>query len=260
MADENIVPEVETSATPEVKADPFEAKALELGWRPKEEWDGPDEEFIDAKEFVRRKPLFEKIEHQSKSIKQLTQAFEALKTHHTKVKESEYQRALKSLKEARRIAMADGETERALAYEEKIEEVEAQKAEFDKDVDQVQIPTEPQEHPTFVAWREKNGWYGRDEDLTAFADGLGPRLARNGLSPEEVLREITKRAVDQFPAKFRNPNRDRAGGVEAPSRKTPAPDTFSMSQEERDVMKKFVKSGVMTEAQYIKELKQLKGL
>jgi len=259
MADE-IENTGEQETAPEVKVDPFEAKALELGWRPKEDWEGPEEEFIDAKEFVRRKPLFEKIEHQSKSIKQLTQAFEALKTHHTKVKESEYQRALKSLKDARRTAMAEGESERALAYEEKIEEVEAQKAEFDAEADKVQIPQEPTEHPTFVAWREKNSWYGRDEDLTAFADGLGPRLARNGLSPQEVLQEITKRAIAQFPTKFRNPNRDRESGVEAPSRKTPAADTFSMSQEERDVMKKFVKSGVMTEAQYIKELKQLKGL
>ena len=114
--------------------DPFEAKAAELGWRPKEEWEGAEEDFIDAKEFVRRKPLFEKIESQNKAIKQLSQAFDALKTHHTRVKEAEYQRALKSLKDAKRQALADGETDRALAYEDKIDEVEQQKAEFDEDV------------------------------------------------------------------------------------------------------------------------------
>ena len=105
----------------EVKVDPFEQKALDMGWRPKEQWDGPEEDFIDAKEFVRRQPLFEKIEHQNKALKQLEKAFEALKTHHTKVKESEYQRALKTLKEAKKEALREGETERALAYEEKID-------------------------------------------------------------------------------------------------------------------------------------------
>ena len=37
--------------------DPIETRALEMGWRPKEEFDGNEEDFIDAKEFVRRKPL-----------------------------------------------------------------------------------------------------------------------------------------------------------------------------------------------------------
>ena len=144
---ETIPEQTEQAPAQEVKADPYEAKALEMGWRPKEEWDGDEADFIDAKEFVRRQPLFEKIEHQSKAIKQLTQAFEALKTHHTKVKESEYERALKSLKEARKDALREGETERALAYEEKIEEVEQQKADFDQEAQKVNVPQEPQSHP-----------------------------------------------------------------------------------------------------------------
>mgnify|MGYP000971805459 FL=1 len=34
----------------------LEVKAMNMGWRPMEEFDGPEEEFIDAKEFVRRAP------------------------------------------------------------------------------------------------------------------------------------------------------------------------------------------------------------
>ncbi len=246
-------------AAPEVKADPFESKALEMGWRPKEEWDGDEADFIDAKEFVRRKPLFEKIEHQSKAIKQLTEAFDALKTHHTKVKESEYQRALKTLKEARREALREGETERALAYEDKIEEVEQQKAEFDSDAAKVNVPVEQEAHPEFVAWKQRNGWYNKDTELRQFADTYGMSLAKQGKTPQEVLDLVAQRVRKAFPEKFTNPNRDKPGAVEAPSRKGASSDGFQMTDEERTIMKKILRVGGLTEAEYIKQLKQVKG-
>lgn len=245
---------------PEVKTDPFEQKALDMGWRPKEEWDGPEEDFIEAKEFVRRQPLFEKIEHQNKAIKQLSVAFEALKTHHTKVKESEYQRALQSLKTAKRQALQEGETDRALAYEEKIDEVEQQKAEFDAEAAKVQVPQEPQAHPDFVAWKQKNGWYNRDVELREFADSYGITLAKKGLPPAEVLEAVAKKVKTAFPEKFTNPNRERAGAVEAPTRQGASQSGFQLSEDERTIMKKIVRTGVMTEADYIKDIKRMRGL
>lgn len=244
----------------EIKVDPFEQKALDMGWRPKEQWEGPEEDFIDAKEFVRRQPLFEKIEHQSKALKQLEKAFDALKTHHTKVKESEYQRALKTLKEARKEALREGETERALAYEEKIEEVEQQKAEFDQEAQQVEIPREPEAHPEFVAWKQQNSWYNRDSELKEFADTYGMTLARKGMEPKAVLKAVAEKVKQAFPEKFHNPNRDKPGAVEAPSRNAPKSDSFEMTEDETRIMKTIVRSGVMTEAEYKKQLKQVKGL
>lgn len=260
MTDEVKVPEGTQEQAPEAKTDPFESKAIEMGWRPKEEWDGPEEEFIDAKEFVRRQPLFEKIESQSKAIKQLAQAFDALKTHHTKVKETEYQRALASLKAAKREALRDGETDRALAYEEKIDEVEQQKAEFDAEAQKVQVPQEAQAHPEFVAWKQKNNWYSKDQELREFADSYGTTLARKGLQPAEVLDAVAKQVRKAFPEKFTNPNRERAGSVESPTRTGASQSGFSLSEDERTIMKKIVRTGVMTEADYIKDIKRMRGL
>jgi hypothetical protein len=257
---EEVVPEGTPEQTPAAAPAPFEAKAIEMGWRPKEEWDGPEEEFIDAKEFVRRQPLFEKIESQSKAIKQLAQAFDALKTHHTKVKETEYQRALTSLKAAKREALRDGETDRALAYEEKIDEVEQQKAEFDAEAQKVQVPQEPQAHPDFVAWKQKNNWYSKDSELREFADSYGTTLARKGLAPGEVLDAVAKQVRKAFPEKFTNPNRERAGSVEPPTRTGASQTGFSLSEDERTIMKKIVRTGVMTEADYIKDIKRMRGL
>lgn len=260
MTDEVKQEVVQPEQQPEQKVDIYEQKALEMGWRPKEEWDGAEEDFIDAKEFVRRQPLFEKIESQSKAIKQLTQAFDALKTHHSKVKETEYQRALVSLKQAKKQALIDGETERALAYEEKIEEVEQQKAEFDASAAEVNIPQEPTLNPEFVAWKQRNGWYNKDTELREFADTYGIMLARKGMAPGDVLQAVEKKVRDTFKEKFVNPNREKAGAVEAPSRRGSTQDSFSMSEDERNIMKKIVRAGGITEAEYIKELRRVKGL
>jgi hypothetical protein len=259
MTDEVKTPDVTPETPPEVKTDPFEAKALDMGWRPKDEWEGAEEDFIEAKEFVRRQPLFEKIEAQSKSMKQLTQAFEALKTHHTKVKETEYQRALTSLKAARKEALREGEHERALAYEEKIEEVEQQRAEFDAEAQAVQVPQQAEAHPEFVAWKRQNPWYSRDTELKEFADVLGASLARQGKTPEEVLKVVAERVKKSFPDKFTNPNREKPGAVEAPSRKGSSNDSFHMTEEERTIMKRLVRAGALTESEYMKQLKEIKG-
>ena len=89
MQDELGTEQVQDQQVDEKPSDPFVERALELGWRPQEEWTGPEEEFIDAKEFVRRQPLFEKIEAQSREIRAVKQGLDALKTHHAKVKEVE---------------------------------------------------------------------------------------------------------------------------------------------------------------------------
>lgn len=256
----NLPQETQQETKPEVKADPYVEKAMEMGWRPKEEWDGPEEDFIDAKEFVRRQPLFEKIEHQHKAIKELQKAFDAFKIHHTRVKEAEYQRALKSLKEARKEALREGETERALAYEEKIEDIEQQKAEFEQDASQVPTPQEPTAHPEFVAWKTRNRWYERDEDMRDFADTYGITLAKKGKTPSEVLELVEKQVRKTFPEKFTNPNRDKPSAVEAPTRSGTTNDGFTMTDDERSIMKKIVRAGGITEAEYIKELRRVKGL
>ena len=257
---EENTPEQVVDTTPETKTvDPFEQKALDMGWRPKEEWDGAEEDFIEAKEFVRRQPLFEKIESQSKRMKQIEQAFEALKTHHTKVKETEYQRALLSLKTARKDALRDGNTEAALAYEEKIEDIEQQKTEFESEAQKIDVPKTGTEAPEFTAWKKVNSWYSKDEELRTFADTYGISLARQGKEPAEVLKLVEQRVRKSFPEKFTNPNRDKPGAVEAPTRSGTKADGFSMTEDERTIMKRIVRSGVMSEADYLKELKRVKG-
>lgn len=79
----------QTEQTEQPQYAPIQLEAIEQGWIPREEFDGDPDKFIDAAEFVRRGELFKKIESQSREVKQLRQALEAFKQHHSKVKEAE---------------------------------------------------------------------------------------------------------------------------------------------------------------------------
>lgn len=238
---------------------PMEQKALEQGWRPKEEFNGDPDSFIDAAEFVRRGELFSKIEHQSKELKQVRQALEALKDHHSKVKETEYKRALASLDSARKQALADGETERFFALEEKIEEVKAERAEFDAELKSV--PTQDVQQPPaeFVNWVNQNKWYENDKAMRAYADRLGAELAAS-YPPATVLQMVEKEIKKEFSHKFTNPKSSRPMAVEPAGRGGGKSDNFQLTPDERDIMRKFVRSGVMSEKEYIAELQKVKGI
>ena len=240
--------------------DPFEQKALDMGWRPQEEWDGAPEDFVDAKEYVRRQPLFEKISSLNKQLKKLEQGMEAFKVHHKRVKETEFQRAYDALRVAKREALRTGETDQVLAIEDKLDEIKAQHKEFEESLPQT--PQTQEAHPAFVAWRAQNSWYQKDRAMTAFADNLGVELHQQGLSPDEVLREISKEIRQEFKHKFTNPKREAPSSVESGSRKAAksSDDSYSMPEEDRRIMDKLVRSGAMTKEEYIKEYKRVQGL
>lgn len=261
MDQEVIQENVEQTPAPEVKADPFVERAQAMGWRPIEEWDGPEEDFIEAKEFVRRQPLFEKIEHVTKELKNVKSAFDALKQHHTKVKEVEFKRALDQLKAAKRRALTEGETEQALLLEDKIDEINEQKAEFDQEIRSQPQVTQDAPNPEFVAWTQQNSWYQKDKAMTAFADSLGVELHKQGLSPDEVLRRVTREVKEEFKHKFTNPKRDGPSAVEGGARKgsrSSGDDASGMSEDDVRVMNKIIRSGAMTKEEYLKEYRSLK--
>lgn len=253
---EELEQQVEQQEQPEQKQlSAVEQKAVEQGWRPKEEFSGDPEAFIDAAEFVRRGELFAKIGHQSKELKQVRAALEALKEHNSKIKETEYKRALKTLDDARKQALVDGETDRFFALEEKIEEVKAEKAEYDTSLNSVAPASEQELNPEFVSWVNRNNWYESNKAMRAYADKLGVELAQEGHRPARVLELVEAEIKKEFAHKFQNPKTSRPQAVESSSRSGASSDSFVLSDDERRIMRRFVETGVMTEKDYIKQLK-----
>lgn len=257
-----VVETKEDTQTEQVEFTPIQLKAIDQGWIPKEEFDGDPEEFIDAPEFVRRGELFKKIESQSKELKAVRKALEAFGQHHSKVKEIEYERALKSLKESRKQALTDGEVERALALEDKIDEVQAEKAQMVNDAAAAaQVEDTDTYNPLMQSWVDRNPWYETDDIMRAAADGVGMKLHKEGHSPAEVLDLVEKKIRKEFAHKFQNPARNKPSAVEPSTRQaSSSKDTFKLSAEEEQIMRKIVSvTPGYTEADYIKELKAIKS-
>ena len=99
--------------------------------------------------------------------------------------------------------------------------------------------------------------------MRAFADEFGNKLAQQGVSPSDVLKQVEQAVRKEFPNKFVNPNKEHAPNVEQPKggNKPTGKDSDSfMNEQERKVMNDLVRSGLLTKEKYIADLKAVKGL
>ncbi len=258
------IPEVKVETPPEYSD--IEKKAMEMGWRPREEFFGDEEDFVDAKEFVGRKPLFDKIDSVTRESKATRKALEAMTAHYTKVKEVEFQRALKELKATRNQALVEGDVDKFNAIEEDIENINEAKEQFNKEQETLKVVEERDTvHPDFAQWKARNPWYESQPHMHAFAEQVGSRFAssvRAGtMTPQQVLKEIEKAVREEFPNRFRNPNKDKPGSVEGTSRKgnnQGASAEPELTDQERTIMNTLVRGGHITKEKYLADLKQIK--
>lgn len=241
-----------------------EKRALEMGWRPREEFDGDDVDFVDAKEYIGRAPLYEAISQAKREAKQVRNALEALKTHYTAVRETEFQRALKTLKDERKAALSEGDGEKFEALDDEIKQVEKQAADMAALREQPLVQDTPV-NPEFQRWANANPWYSTSKYMREFADEVGLELHASGMAPSDVLKEVSKRVRAEFPNKFVNPNRASAPNVadssgKGASKGSPANSVEqSMSAAERAIMDTLVKSGVMTKEKYLADYEAIKA-
>lgn len=244
---------------PQVSA--HEAKALEMGWRPREEFDGDDEDFIDAKEFVRRKPLFDKIETQSKKLKDLGKAVEALKQHYTEREAGAVKAALARLQEAQEeaISNADGATYTKVSKEIKRLEKEA------NDIEQVnnQVTQGTVEvNPEFQDWMTRNRWYSETQYMRAWADDYGVQLhKKENLTPAQVLKKVEEAVKKEFPHKFTNSRKSDAPDVESSSRNGggKGKEGIELTDQQRKIMNALVSTKTMTKEEYLAGIKLMQG-
>jgi len=240
-----------------------EKRAMEMGWRPKTEFEGDEDSFIDAKEFVRRKPLFDKIEIQSKEIKNVRKAIEALQQHYTAREAAAVEQALSKLRTARQTAISDSDGESFEAIDTEIKRVEKESERLKQLETQPVVQQQEELHPEFQAWTSRNRWYNETSYMRNWADTHGVELARQGLKPAEVLVAIEKAVKKEFPQKFTNPNKQSAPDVESGQRGATSGakgDGIELSDQERKIMNTLVQSGTMTKEKYLEQLKAIKGI
>jgi hypothetical protein len=237
-----------------------EQQAMAQGWVPKDQYSGTGR-WRSAEDFLDRGELFATIDSHKRRADQLDRTLNDLKKHYKKVSQTEYNRALSTLREEKIQALDNGDTRKAVEIDEQIAEA---KEDFTKSVQEFDAqPAQPQgPAPEFVVWVARNSWYQNDPVMKGAADAIGDDVvAKTGeRNPTKILLEVERRIKQEFPHKFNNANRGKPGTVEGGGSKGGrSEDAFKLNDDEKRVMEKFVKHGVLTRDEYIRDIKAQRG-
>jgi hypothetical protein len=121
--------------------------------------------------------------------------------------------------------------------------------------------------PKAAAWRERNTWWGVDEEMTALALGLHEKLVRSGVDPtsDDYYRRVDETLRKRFPENFEDtqtqtmeavdekPAPRKAATVVAPATRSTAPNKVRLTNTQMALAKKL---GVTPEV-YAKEVLKL---
>ena len=262
-----------------------EAKALSQGWKPKDQFVGDPDDFIDAKEFLRRGELFERINRDKQTINQLTKAMKELAEYNKSVRELAYNQALEDLTNQRREAMKSNDMETALNLEDKIEALRGKKGEYMKPVE-IEVPeveeeeeqqqADPEKQAIVDNWKQSNAWYDSDPDMKEIADTIGARMysqmeATGKFIPlDQFMEQVGAKVKELMPHKFetqkpadKRPKTNRVlGGRRVGSDGDKPKYTASdLNDTQRAVMNTLLRSGaIKSEQQYIDDLVRIGGL
>jgi hypothetical protein len=262
-----------------VELSPVEQKAAADGWRPKEEWEGAPDQWVDAKEFVFRGELMDRIKAQTKqlskqgeTIDELRKALGKLGEHNAKIAEMEYRKAVKELKRQQLRAVGEGDEDRALELGDQIDELnearnnlvdEQPVKEIAPDVNSKAVAMQE----AYNAWNSDpvNAWYTNDVVMAGAADKIGYLFATTNpdASPSEIFSHVVKEIKREFPDRFNRGTHSgkvsepaQRGGAAARGTKKYSPK--DLNEEQRRVGKVFVETGALPNLQaYVDQLVDL---
>lgn len=204
----------------------LEKEARSMGWRPKDQFPGNPDNWVDAEEFVERgkhimpillennkrlkKDLLtrdEKIGSLEETVKNSQKAVAALRKQFSEITKHEVEKAKQDLKARLREARENGDIDEELEIREELDNVTAaaKKAqeEHDEAADDVTAPTTSQQkgmHPDFPVWQKLNPWFGKDQEKTDEFLKLAQQLrSESDLEGAEFFEEVKRQMPDNDP-------------------------------------------------------------
>jgi hypothetical protein len=245
-----------------------EVKARRLGWVPKEEFKGNLEQWRDADEFLHRGEeihgylkadldrLHNTLTQRDRELVEIRQTMDEFRKFHNETESRAYKRAIEELKALKISAIEQGDGSKVVEIDDQIDRLkEAQAA-----PKEVKSATPAQVNNDFIDWSVQNKWYGADAELTQLAEDLGEVIKKQkpNLVGKEFLDEVTNRVKKLSPEKFENPNRQTAAVSSSSDGRAPSTNGKKKSYENlpaeaKKACDKFVKEGLLTKEQYVKE-------
>lgn len=194
-AEEN--PEQENRDEQENQADTkidYESSARAEGWKSKEELGSEFDaaKYVDAEEFIKRKPLFETIKSQNKMIKELKKTVDSVVNFTQKNAELAAKKAIAELKAQKKEAIKIGDVDSVDIIEKNIKDHEhiIDEAKAKKD----EVPSEISE------WVGKNQWFDDDPKMQKWAISFAK--AYGDENPGEPMDRVLQETADAVKSRF----------------------------------------------------------
>src|SRR5579872_4293353 len=230
-ASEEIEVETNTEQRAESSETPNEIAARRLGWRPKTEYNGPPEKYVDADEFMRRtdesvpllrqnyRALHERFSQVERKLADTTQVLQEFREFSSRAEQRAYERAKRELEEKQRAAVAHADTEGFEKAAAEIAELERSKPKPAPEPAPEPRRQAPELDPRITGWIGENPWYNTDGELRAFASAYDQYLmsAKPGMDIGERLSAVKAKTMAEFPDKFGNSRREAPTSVAAPA-------------------------------------------
>lgn len=266
-------PQIQSPATP----NPDETAARHKGWLPKDEYQGDPAKWVDAKTFIDRGNKFNKnLQREVEQLKRKLEDFEGTKAAFRKFhedtlakKDAELQAAINALRVQRSQATMDGDHETAIALEDRIDELRAER----KAVKAVEVEqTPPAVAPSNPAglhvevlneWIDDgNTWFREDPKLQAYAVSVGEDLIKSGepLRGRRFLDKVAEIVAEDFPRKFKQRSAatptSPVAPAGSPSRSVPSAGSRAKTEadlppEDLKLMRQFIKEGWTTKEKFL---------
>ena len=239
------------------------AQAKAMGWSAKEDFKGDPSRHIDAATFVNN--AFEKMPLLQSNLKkvigrneQLEKSIQILMDKAKKDDADAYERTMNHLRRERAEALSIGDVDAIERVEAKTEQVKAEREKVENEYEAAQPAAEDAtKAPDYVAWENQNQWYTTDPDLRVAADAIGAVIKgeQQNLAGTEFFNEVTKRVKAAYPQKFSNPKRQAKQAVESGQNLGGGKKNgySSLPPDARAACDKFVKDGIMSKDEYVKE-------
>lgn len=243
----------------------WQMEARAEGWRPREEWKGSLDKWIDAQEFVERGekilPIVQaknrKLEEEIAEIRRTTAQFVAFQQAQLAKERKEKEGLIVQLESRKAQAVTDGNGAAVVQIDRQIDAARQELRE---------APVQVNRDPIVVQWTADNAWYGSEPDATAYADAAGYlfRQTRPDAGPAEVMAHITRKVRERFPEVFGEVSRVPGRRPQSPegTQTSASPDRkggkkkitlADLPEDVRDIGRRFVKQKVLTEEQYVSD-------
>lgn len=238
----------------------FEAEARKDGWVPKDEWNGPSEQWKDAQTFVENGERIaglatSKARKLEKTVEELQAKVGELDISNKDLAQF-YQRALEKERQDKAALIEKLEQEQVKAINEGDGETYLRKK---KEMEKLQYEPEsrPGEQPWAKEWASENPWYANDTVARGVANAIAEDLRKQGFNDtgKNFLDEVAKRTKAELPDRFKNPKRASSitggNGAEADETVANKKSYDGLPAAAKAVCDRLVAQGVLTREQYV---------